>query len=115
MLGVHLALRFVLELALFASFAIAGASLDAPVVVRVLAALTGAAVPVLVWGRWMAPRSHHRLPDPRRLYAEWVLFALGGAALWAVGTPFTGTILVVAGTTNAVLLRRLGAEKATTT
>lgn len=53
----------------------------------------------LIWARWMAPSSAHRLTDPRRYIAQGVLFvAIGALAavsglLW-VGVVFTATSLL---------------------
>ena len=58
-----------------------------------------AIVVALVWARWMAPSSSHRLKDPGRYIAQAVLFIAVGALaavsglLW-LGVVFTGVSLV---------------------
>lgn len=58
-----------------------------------------AIVIVLIWARWMAPSSSHRLTDPGRYVAQAVLFISIGALaavsglLW-LGVVFTVTALV---------------------
>lgn len=74
------AVVFVVELVLLVVLAISGASIDAPLVVRVALAVvlvTGAA---LVWGRWLAPRAPHPLGHPRRLVAKLGVFAVAAIA-----------------------------------
>lgn len=64
-----------------------------------LIGIAAALVVALIWARWMAPSSSHRLTDPGRYVAQAVLFiAVGGLAavsglLW-VGVVFTVTSLV---------------------
>jgi len=58
------------------------------------------------WGRWAAPRSSHRLRDPRRLYFEQVFFAAAVAALAIAGAWLPAALLAVAVTVNAVLMQR---------
>lgn len=64
-----------------------------------LIGIAAAIVVALIWARWMAPSSSHRLADPRRYVAQAVLFvAIGALAaasglLW-LGVVFTATALV---------------------
>jgi hypothetical protein len=58
-----------------------------------------ALVVALIWARWMAPRSSHRLSDPGRYIAQAVLFVSIGVLaavsglLW-IGVVFTASSLV---------------------
>jgi hypothetical protein len=61
-----------------------------------------------IWGRWMAPRSARRLPDPRRLGAEIIFFATAAAAFAAAGAPAVGVVFGVVAIGCAVLVRYLG-------
>ena len=72
------ALRFFLELSALAAVAYWGWSEHGGVWRWVLVLAAPAAV-VLVWGRWMAPKSQTRVRDPWRLAIELLVF--GGAAL----------------------------------
>ena len=64
-----------------------------------LIGIAAALLVVIIWARWMAPSSSHRLTDPRRYIAQAVLFvAIGVLAavsglLW-LGVVFTVTALV---------------------
>ncbi len=88
---VLLALRFVAELAMLAALAYGGWHLvdDSPLAVLPAVLLPVAAA--LVWGRWVAPRSGHRLPDPGRAGVELVLFMLAFVLVTQAG-PQPGAI-----------------------
>jgi hypothetical protein len=64
-----------------------------------LIGIAAALLVAVIWARWMAPSSSHRLTDPRRYVAQAVLFvAIGALAaisglLW-LGVVFTVTALV---------------------
>ncbi|MGH3456943.1 YrdB family protein [Aeromicrobium sp.] len=64
-----------------------------------LIGIGAALVVALIWARWMAPTSSHRLTDPRRYVAQALLFGsvgvlagVSGLLLW--GVVFTVTSLV---------------------
>jgi hypothetical protein len=56
----NLALKFLLELAAFAAFAVWGADVGSGAIAVILA-VAAPLVAVLLWGRFAAPRSAHRL------------------------------------------------------
>jgi len=64
-----------------------------------LIGIAAALLVAVIWARWMAPSSSHRLTDPRRYVAQAVLFVSIGALaavsglLW-LGVVFTVTALV---------------------
>jgi len=64
-----------------------------------LIGIAAALLVALIWARWMAPSSSHRLTDPGRYIAQAVLFVSVGALaavsglLW-LGVVFTVTSLV---------------------
>ena len=66
-----------------------------------------------VWGRFMAPRSRHRLRDPRRLLAELGFFALAIAAFAAVAAPIVAAVYGVCALGSAVLVRYVGEPELT--
>jgi Protein of unknown function (DUF2568) len=78
-------LVFLDELALLVVLAISGASIDAPVPVRVALAVVFVAAAGLVWGRWLAPRAAHPLSYPRNLVAKLLVFAVAAGAFAATG------------------------------
>lgn len=98
------AVRFLLELAMLAALAVAGAAVS-PVLAVVLPVLAAA-----VWARWIAPKSRRRLADPVRLAVELALFAAAGIGLAAVGHPPLGGALLAAATVVAVALRAVGSS-----
>jgi hypothetical protein len=81
----NLALKFLLELAAFAAFAIWGADVGAGASAVILA-VAAPLVAVLLWARFAAPRSAHRLPQGTRIPFELGVFFLAAlAALNALG------------------------------
>jgi uncharacterized protein DUF2568 len=102
---VVLAVRFLTELGLLAALVVGALSLDAPVIVRVLLAVAAPAAAAAVWGRFVAPRAAHRLPDPSRLWVEAVLFAAATLALLVAGHPALAVVLAVAAAVTAPLSR----------
>lgn len=72
--NINLGVRFILELCLLASLAIAGLSL---VDNRVMKWVAFAGLPILaatIWGLYIAPKAQHRLEQPHRLIVELHLF-----------------------------------------
>jgi hypothetical protein len=61
-----------------------------------------------VWGRWMAPRSATRLPDPRRLVAELFFFGAAASAFAAADAPAVGIAYGAVAIACAVLVRYVG-------
>ena len=49
----------------------------------------------LIWARWMAPTSSHRLTDPRRYVAQAVLFISIGALAAVSGLLWVGVVFTV--------------------
>lgn len=99
----NLVLKFLLELAALACFAIWGAHGEsgATAVVR---AIIPPLIIALLWGRLAAPRSRHRLPRGTRIPFELTVFALAVVALIASGHPAWAIVLVVVMAINAALL-----------
>jgi hypothetical protein len=102
-----LLIRFLSELGALAAFTIWGFSEAGWL--GIIPPLAGAAL----WGRWMAPRSAHRLPDPRRLMAELVFFCLATAAFGAAGAPVAAAIYGPLAIGCAVLVRYVGEPEPT--
>jgi hypothetical protein len=102
----NLALKFVLELAAVAAFAIWGASVDG----AGLAVLLAVVAPVLaigLWGTLAAPKSTRRLPTRKRVPFELGVFALAALAFLASGHEAAAIIFAVAAAINAALLKWL--------
>lgn len=88
------AVRFLLELCLLAAVASWGLGLDAGQPARVIVGLGAAVAVAAVWGRYVAPRSVHRLDDPARFAVELALFGIGAGALLASGSRLLGGLLL---------------------
>lgn len=105
MRAANLALRFALEMAVLAAYALWGASLlDGPL--RVLSSVLCVVLATVGWGVLVAPKSQRRLADPGRLVAEVLIVVGAGAALWSAGRPGVGIGLTVVALSNAALVRR---------
>ncbi len=98
--------RFALELAALASFAVIGWSL-APGALRWAAVVVVPVCAAAVWGRWMAPRSPRQLRDPLRLVVEVLFFLAAFGGLIAVGHAVAGGVLVGVACVNLPLDRLL--------
>jgi len=99
----NLALKFLLELAALASFAIWGAESESGAL-AVAHAIIAPLIVALLWARFAAPRSAHRLPRATRIPFEMTVFAAAIVALaisdhvaWAIGL---GVVMAI----NAALM-----------
>jgi len=102
---VNLGVKFLLELAAFAAFAVWGASVGhGGVSVAVAAPLLA----IALWGRFAAPKSERRLALRPRLAFEGAVFGLAVLALLAAGHPGAALVFGVIAVVNAVLLAALG-------
>ena len=101
------ALRFLLELAALAAFAAWGWAAGGGGVTGAALALVAVAAAVLVWGRFVAPKSRRRLTDPARLGVEVAFFLAAGAAAAGPGPWWVGALLAASGVADAFALRRL--------
>lgn len=104
--AMSLATKFLLELAAFAAFAYWGASIGSGVV-PVLVAVAAPALAILVWARFVAPRSERRLPPATRVPFELSVFALAVAALLAAGAPVAALALGLVTVASTALLTHL--------
>ncbi len=103
MRAANLGLKFLLELACFAGLAYAGAAIGAGVWAVVLAVLFPL-LAILVWGRWNAPKSTHRLPARTRIPLELLVFAVAAVLLLVAGAPVWAVVFAVLVVVNAGLL-----------
>jgi len=103
--GVVLTVRFLTELALLGGLALAGTQLGSGVVLALVDAVLLPVVAAAVWGLFIAPRAHRRLPEPARFLVEFALFAATGVVLVLVGWVISGIVLAVAGIGVAALTR----------
>ena len=103
MRAANLALKFLLELAAIAALAYWGAT-AADGVPAVVLALAAVGLFVVLWGRFAAPRSAHRLPLRPRMVLELGLFAVAALALALAGSPLLAAAFAVLVVVNAALL-----------
>ncbi|KAA8889129.1 DUF2568 domain-containing protein [Nocardia colli] len=106
--GVNLFVTFLLELGVIAAVAVWGFTLDASVLVRVLAGLATPALFVLMWALFGAGSSpRFPLRGNWRLALELIWFG-GGALAWSTATTLlTGLIFFALWAINALLRVRL--------
>jgi hypothetical protein len=101
--GANLALKFLLELAAIAALAYWGAT-STDGVLAVLLAILAPALFIVLWARFAAPRSDHRLPARSRVPFELGLFALAAVALAVARAPVLAAAFAVLVVVNAALL-----------
>jgi hypothetical protein len=107
MRGLNLGLRFVLELCAFAALAYGGWQVGGPVWLRILVAAALPLIAAVVWGRWVAPKASHPIPDPQRLIPEWVVFGGAAVALAVTGHLILAALLAVLAGANRLALWQL--------
>jgi uncharacterized protein DUF2568 len=100
-------LRFFLELSALAAVAYWGWSEQGGIWRWVLVVAAPLAI-VAVWGRWMAPKSDKRVPDPWRLAIELLVFGGATAALFDADQPVLALVLGVAAAAHLALTFALG-------
>jgi len=103
----NLGLRFVLEVGALAALAYGGWHVPGPLWLRIVLAVVLPLAAAVVWGRWVAPKASHPIPDPLRLVPEWIVFGGATIALVATGHPLLATALAVLAAANRVALHLL--------
>jgi len=88
--AVVLTVRFLLELCLLGALAWAGAAADAPLVVRVVLALTLPGAAAVLWALFVAPKRRYEVSEPVRLAVELALFAAAALGLVLIGQVVLG-------------------------
>jgi Protein of unknown function (DUF2568) len=103
MRSANLVLKFLLELAALAAFAVWGASIGSGAV-PVVVAIAAPAVVAVLWGRFAAPRAAKRLPPSMRIPFELGVFLLAALALLASGHAVAALIFAALAAVNAAAL-----------
>ena len=103
MRAANLGLKFLLELAAIAALAYWGATTGDGVPAVVLA-VAAPALMIVLWGRFAAPRSAHRLPVRSRIPFELGVFAVAAVALVIAGSPVLAAVFAVLVVINAAFL-----------
>ena len=114
MRAMNLTLRFVLELCALAALAYGGWHVPGPTWLRIILAVLLPLIAAVVWGRWVAPKASHPIPDPLRLIPEWLVFSGAAVALAATGHPVMAVALAVLAAANRLALHLLGTTTAGT-
>lgn len=84
-------LAFLLELAALAGLVWCGITIEAPIAARVLVGLGGPVAMIVVWARWLAPRSEARLELAGLIATKLVVFGVVVLTLLAAGHPSAAT------------------------
>ena len=108
MKAVLLALAFLLELAMLVAAGWWGFTLDAGLVVRLLAGLGAPLLIAVVWGVFCSPKAGVPLAAPAKTTIQAACFVAGGLLLALAGRPVPGILLVVLWVVNTTLLRLAG-------
>ena len=83
----NLALRFLLELCLLASFGYWGFQIGQSWLVKIILGIGAPLLVAVIWGAFLAPKAAMRLREPWLLILELGLFGLAVAALYFTGYP----------------------------
>ncbi|MFL6070384.1 MAG: DUF2568 domain-containing protein [Actinomycetes bacterium] len=95
MTAVLLTLRFLLELALLAAFAVGGWSLTDTMWTQLLLAALLPLIAAFVWGLLLSPKAKFVFPLPIRVAIELLLFVAASALLWSAGSAIAAAALLV--------------------
>jgi hypothetical protein len=95
----NLSIRFLLELCLLAAVGYWGFSTHSSWLWKLVAGFGGPVVLAVIWGLFMAPKSSHALIGLPHMVIEFLLLALGAAALFAahksgLGWVYTAFLVV---------------------
>jgi cytochrome b len=104
----QLAIRFLLELAAIVAAGVAGASAGSPPF-GIGGGVVAAAVFIVVWGLFLAPRARFPQPAMVRLVVGTVVMEVPAIGLAILGQATVGAILAAAILANAVALAATGA------
>jgi Protein of unknown function (DUF2568) len=108
--AMNLAVRFVVEMGAYASFAYWGASTGPSDVTRVTLAVVAPLIAIVIWMLYLAPRARRRLVDPVALFAELAIFIAATSTLVSAGQVELGAFLGGVAVVNTVLIRVFGRQ-----
>lgn len=104
MLVAALAARFLLEVALLAVLAIWGFQLGDGLALGLLCGLAAPSAGAFLWGLFISPKRRFELGRIPRLMLELALFAGAAGALWQMGRPVAGLLLLAAACADRFVL-----------
>jgi hypothetical protein len=99
-----LAIRFLLELCILASFAAWATWLQVPPLARIAIAVFACTGVATLWGMFLSPKRRVDLPGPVRLAIEASIFLTAAAALWQIDLTGWGVALLCAAVADRILL-----------
>ncbi|HEX2755690.1 MAG TPA: DUF2568 domain-containing protein [Candidatus Limnocylindrales bacterium] len=108
---VQLAIRFLLELAAVVAAGVVGASIGSPPF-GLVGGIALAAVFVVAWGLFLAPKARFPQPATVRLMVGTLVMEVPAIGLAIVGSTLAGAVLAAAILANAVALAATGATDA---
>jgi hypothetical protein len=102
--AVNLAVTFLLELCMLAALASWGFQTGSNLVLKIVLGIGTPLLAILIWGRFMAPRSETRLTGSSYLLLKFILFGAAAIALVLTGQTALAIIFAVVAMINQVLL-----------
>ena len=102
--AINLGITFLLELGMLAAFAYWGFTTGSTLPVQLLLGIGVPLLAILIWGRFMAPKSSTRLTGMAYLVLKSILFGAAALGLVAVGQTTLAVIFVVVSVINQILL-----------
>lgn len=106
--GASLVVRFLTELAMYGALGYWGASVRAPVPVRVVLAALIPLAAMAVWSRYLSPKASRRLADPAALFVECAMFTAAAVGLAMSDHVVLAAILEMTAVANALDVRIAG-------
>jgi hypothetical protein len=103
-----LTLRFLLELALLAAFAVGGWNLSEETWLQVLLAVALPVLAAFVWGLLLSPKAKVASALPIRVAIELALFVAASALLWSAGLSIVAVVLLLTELTVVLTLIATG-------
>ena len=101
---VNLAVAFLLELCMLAALAYWGFQTGASVPLNIIFGIGAPLIAILIWARFMAPTSAHRLSGSAYLLVKLIIFGLAVIGLAVAGQITLAIIFAVVSVINQVLL-----------
>lgn len=105
-------LRFLLELCVFAAWAVGGAQLGRGLASRLGLGFAAALLVIVLWGLFVAPKAQVPLPLPAWVLLQIVVFAVAVVGLVAAGHPRLAVVLAFLLVLNSAALFLLGDSRA---
>jgi hypothetical protein len=102
--SVNLGVAFLLELGMLAAFAYWGFQTGSNLPVKLVLGIGVSMLVVLIWGRFMAPRSETRLTGAPYLLLKLILFGAAAIALAVAGQTTLAVVFAVVAVINQILL-----------